>query len=34
MDNEVRRAAYEAVAPGLAEYQRDAIDAYTGGGAA
>ncbi|MFL9681722.1 MerR family transcriptional regulator [Streptomyces sp. KL110A] len=34
VDNEVWRAAYEAVAPGLAEYQRDAIDAYTGGAAA
>ncbi|MFF9077522.1 MerR family transcriptional regulator [Streptomyces sp. NPDC014872] len=28
VDNEVWRAAYEAIAPGLAAYQRDAIEAY------
>ncbi|TJZ44602.1 MerR family transcriptional regulator [Streptomyces piniterrae] len=28
VDNEAWRAAYEAIAPGLAAYQRDAIDAY------
>ncbi|MGW1550520.1 MerR family transcriptional regulator [Streptomyces sp. NPDC002346] len=28
VDNEQRRAAYEAIAPGLARYQRDAIEAY------
>ncbi|MGY5125395.1 MerR family transcriptional regulator [Streptomyces nigrescens] len=28
VDNEPWRAAYEAIAPGLAEYQRDAIEAY------
>jgi hypothetical protein len=29
VDNEQWRAAYEAIAPGLAAYQRDAIEAYT-----
>lgn len=28
VDNEQWRAAYEAKAPGLAAYQRDAIEAY------
>ncbi|MFJ8017357.1 MerR family transcriptional regulator [Streptomyces sp. NPDC096339] len=28
VDNEAWRAAYEAIAPGLAAYQRDAIEAY------
>ncbi|WP_148589403.1 MerR family transcriptional regulator [Streptomyces sp. WAC01526] len=28
VDNEQWRAAYETIAPGLAEYQRDAIEAY------
>ncbi|WP_197085386.1 TipAS antibiotic-recognition domain-containing protein, partial [Saccharothrix sp. ST-888] len=28
VDNEQWRAAYEAIAAGLAEYQRDAIQAY------
>ncbi|MCI4041074.1 MerR family transcriptional regulator [Streptomyces sp. TRM75563] len=28
VDNEQWRAAYEAIAPGLAEYQRDAIEVY------
>ena len=28
VDNDVRRTAYEAIAPGLAAYQRDAIEAY------
>ncbi|WP_327706768.1 MerR family transcriptional regulator [Streptomyces decoyicus] len=28
VENEPWRAAYEAIAPGLAEYQRDAIEAY------
>ncbi|MGC5544109.1 MerR family transcriptional regulator [Streptomyces griseus] len=28
VDNEQWRAAYEAIAPGLAEFQRDAIEAY------
>ncbi|WP_335935374.1 MerR family transcriptional regulator [Streptomyces sp. PTD5-9] len=28
VDNEVWRAAYEAIAPGLAAYQRDAVEAY------
>lgn len=28
VDNEQWRAAYEMIAPGLAEYQRDAIEAY------
>ncbi|MFE7113365.1 MerR family transcriptional regulator [Streptomyces sp. NPDC057575] len=28
VDNETRRAAYEAIVPGLAAYQRDAIEAY------
>ncbi|MFG2986462.1 MerR family transcriptional regulator [Streptomyces sp. NPDC048258] len=28
VDNEVWRAAYEAITPGLAAYQRDAIEAY------
>ncbi|MEK9523501.1 MerR family transcriptional regulator [Streptomyces venezuelae] len=28
VDNETWRAAYEAIAPGLAAYQRDAIEAY------
>ncbi|WP_327239279.1 MULTISPECIES: MerR family transcriptional regulator [unclassified Streptomyces] len=28
VENEQRRAAYEAIAPGLAAYQRDAIEAY------
>ncbi|MFE9854690.1 MerR family transcriptional regulator [Streptomyces sp. NPDC005780] len=32
VDNEVWRAAYEAIAPGLAAYQRDAIEAYTASG--
>ncbi|MEU8685891.1 MerR family transcriptional regulator [Streptomyces sp. NPDC048611] len=30
VDKEQWRAAYEAIAPGLAEYQRDAIEAYAG----
>ncbi|ANB04356.1 MerR family transcriptional regulator [Streptomyces ambofaciens] len=29
VDNATWRAAYEAIAPGLAAYQRDAIEAYT-----
>jgi len=29
VDNDAWRAAYEAIAPGLAAYQRDAIEAYT-----
>ncbi|WP_393058347.1 MerR family transcriptional regulator [Streptomyces sp. LN549] len=29
VDNDVWRAAYEAIAPGLAAFQRDAIEAYT-----
>ncbi|CAM5406519.1 hypothetical protein SBADM41S_07108 [Streptomyces badius] len=28
MENEDWRAAYEAIAPGPAEYQRDAIEVY------
>ncbi|MBM7439351.1 hypothetical protein JOC24_002773 [Streptomyces sp. HB132] len=28
MDNEAGLTAYEAIAPGLGEYQRDAIEAY------
>ncbi|HEY9438138.1 MAG TPA: TipAS antibiotic-recognition domain-containing protein, partial [Streptomyces sp.] len=28
VDNEQWRAPYEAIAPGLAAYQRDAIEAY------
>ncbi|HEY9326910.1 MAG TPA: MerR family transcriptional regulator [Streptomyces sp.] len=32
VDNDVWRAAYEAIAPGLAAYQRDAIEAYTTSG--
>ncbi|MGW5820577.1 TipAS antibiotic-recognition domain-containing protein, partial [Streptomyces noursei] len=28
VDNDAWRAAYEAIAPGLAAYQRDAIEAY------
>nr|CAJ89394.1 putative transcriptional regulator [Streptomyces ambofaciens ATCC 23877] len=28
VDNATWRAAYEAIAPGLAAYQRDAIEAY------
>ncbi|MFI9328716.1 MerR family transcriptional regulator [Kitasatospora sp. NPDC052868] len=28
VDNDAWRAAYEAIAPGLAEYQRDAIESY------
>lgn len=28
VENEPWRAAYEAIAPGLAAYQRDDIDAY------
>ncbi|CAM5261663.1 HTH-type transcriptional regulator SkgA [Streptomyces spiroverticillatus] len=31
VDNETWRAAYEAIAPGLAAYQRDAIEAYAAG---
>ncbi|MFE1171114.1 MerR family transcriptional regulator [Streptomyces sp. NPDC058773] len=30
VDNDAWRTAYEAIAPGLAAYQRDAIDAYAG----
>ncbi|MGW7413669.1 MerR family transcriptional regulator [Streptomyces sp. NPDC054863] len=32
VENEQWRAAYEAIAPGLAAYQRDAIEAYDPGG--
>ncbi|WP_256961934.1 TipAS antibiotic-recognition domain-containing protein [Streptomyces sp. NRRL B-24572] len=32
VDNEQWRAAYEAIAPGLAAYQRDAIEAYAPSG--
>lgn len=28
VENEQWRAAYESIAPGLAQYQRDAIEAY------
>ncbi len=28
VDNDVWRTAYEAIAPGLAAYQRDAIEVY------